>query len=297
MFSRVCIYTWCCDWSYCDCAVRLSHYDAVDAINGYNHVASHHVLGDTYGMAVNAQGDTMAVTTYVQPLYQVYVFQLVPVFKQLCGFGRHGTGPSEFRRLRRLCFSADDTILVCDMLNDRLHQFTVAGEFVSAIAVQRPFAVAASGGIAVVGRLDGPIETYSLSTGELIHCFGSAGPGKIGSYATGICCSPDGGYIICTECASLRLSFFTMDGYFMKYSDVDALASGWKDVTVATGGEIIVADVGLRCLHVLSPDGNILLKTWGESGKISGCFEHPRSLAISGSTLYVLDETRVHMFE
>ena len=75
--------------------------------------------------------------------------------------------------------------------------------------------------------------------------------------------------------------------------------SDWShnDVSIGCDCEIIVADSGNDCICVLSPDGDTLIKTWGSYGSAVGQFQFPNALAVSGSYLYVMDKTRVQVFE
>jgi DNA-binding beta-propeller fold protein YncE len=249
-------------------------------------------------MAVNTDG-SMMVVSYDRPLHQVYVFQLAPSFERVSVIGRHGTGPAEFKYPRRLCFTYDDTILVCDMGNNRVQQLTVAGEFLSSFTVQRPVSIAVHGDTVAVGTCDGPIEIYSLATGELIRRFGSHGdgPGQIGGCAAGIRFTPCGLSLLVAEWENHRMSLFTVDGVFIKHIGAGVLAEGPMDVSFGADGEIIVADIGNSRICVFSPDGDSIIKAWGSEGTAAGQFELPKALAVSGSYLYVLDKTRVQVFE
>ncbi len=68
-------------------------------------------------------------------------------------------------------------------------------------------------------------------------------------------------------------------------------------MSFGSGGEIIVADNGNHRICVFSPVGDTLIKTWGSQGTAAGQFHHPSALAVSGSYLYVMDDTRVQVFE
>ncbi len=207
--------------------------------------------------------------------------------------------PAEFKMPCRLCFTDDDTILVCGGFNNRVQQFTVAGEYLRSFDVQNPVSIAVHGDMVAVGTRDGPMQIHSLATGELIRRFGSRGdgPGQIGGWATGIRFTPDGTCLLVVEYDKRRMSLFTVDGVFMKYIGADVLADGWKDVAFGAGGEVIVADWARIC--VFSLDGDTLIKTWGSHGTAStgSQFDSSLVLAVSGSYLYVMDETRVQVFQ
>ena len=250
------------------------------------------------GLAVNADGSMMAVS-FNSPFHEVHLFRLAPSFEQVCVIGRKGTGPAEYNGPRRLCFTDDDTVLICDRDNNRVQQLTVAGKYLTSLAVQNPIAIAVHGDMVAVGTYDGPIEIHLLATGELIRHFGSDGdrPGEIGNWATGIRFTSDGKCLLVAERDNYRLSLFTVDGVFVKHIGAGILSVSFNDVSFDAGDEIIVADSGNNRICVFSPDGDTLIKTWGSQGTAAGTFEYPRALAVSGSYLYVLDKTRVQVFE
>ena len=245
------------------------------------------------GLAVNADGSMMAVS-FNYPFHEVHLFRLAPSFEQVCVIGREGSGPAEFKYPCRLCFTDDDTIRVCDRDDNRLKQFTVAGEYISSFIVQKPFSIAVHGDKIAVGTADGPIEIHSLATGELIRRFGSSGdgPAQIGGYASGIRFTPDGSCLLVAENGNGRLTLFSSDGMLLKRIGAGLLAAGPKDVSFGAGGEIIAADCGNHCISVFSADGDTLIKTLGEARTVDALFKFPNSLAVAGSFLFVMDVSR-----
>jgi DNA-binding beta-propeller fold protein YncE len=245
----------------------------------------------------------MAALSYggiCSPLQQVRVFRLTPSLERVCVIGRYGTGPAEFQYPRRLCFTDDDdTFLVCDCYNNRVQQLTVAGEHLSSFVVQEPISIAFHGDMVAVGTHGGPIEIHSLATGELIRRFESRGddPYQKCEYATNIRFTSDGTCLLVAKWGNHRLSLFTVDGVFMKHIGVGVLSDYDKDVSFGAGGEIIVADSDNHRICVFSPDGDTLIKTWGSQGSAACEFDYPTALAVSGSYLYVMDKTRVQVFE
>ena len=272
-----------------------------DANNGTNPVASYDVgRASTSGMAVNAAGSMLAVSVGFT-LQQVHVFRLTPTFERVCVIGRWGSGPAEFRLPRRLCFTDDDTIIVCDNTNNRVQQLTVAGEYLSSFIVGMPVSVAVHGDLVAVGTLDGhmKIHLHSLATGTLIRKFGSRGlgPGQIHCYASGIRFTPDGAGLLVAEHGNVQLSLFTSRGVFQKQICAGLLDNGPQDVSFGAGGEILVADSCNPRICVFSPAGDTLITTWGAYGTAAGEFLCPKGLAVSGSYFYVMDNTRVQVFE
>jgi DNA-binding beta-propeller fold protein YncE len=279
--------------------LAVSIRSGYDAIYGTKCIASFSVGADfKAGLAVNADGSMMAVS-YASPLHEVYAFQLTPSFERVFVIGRFGFGPAKFQYPQQLCVMDDDTILVCDQGNNCVQQLKFAGEYLSSFSVQQPISIAVHGDMVAVGTYDGPIEIHSLATGEVIRRFGSRGdgPGQIGGFATGIRFTPGGLSLLAAEYINRRLSLFTVDGVFIKHIGARVLSDGLKDVSFGTGGEIIVADSTNHRICVFSPDGDTLIKTWGSYRTAVRQFDFPKALAVSGSYLYVMDKTRVQVFQ
>jgi DNA-binding beta-propeller fold protein YncE len=274
----------------------LSGYDA---INGTSLAATFDVgVGEKGGMAVNADGSMMAVS-FGNPTHQVHVFRLTPSFEQVRVIGKQGNRPAEFQQPVRLCFADADSLLVCDLGNNRVQQLTVAGDYLNSFTVQRPVSIATYCDMVAVGSADGHISIRSLARDELKCCFGTQGAaaGLIGWYASGVRFSPDGTCLLVVEYNNHRLSLFSIDGVFMRNIGSGVLGDGDKDVAFGADGNIVTADYKNHRICVFSPDEGTLLNTWGTQDTLFGKFNLPHALAVSGSFLYVMDNTRVQVFE
>jgi hypothetical protein len=89
-------------------------------------------------------------------------------------------------------------------------------------------------------------------------------------------------------------------GYYAYTSNYASTSiSNWSnsDVSFGAGGEIIVADFSNHRICELSPDGDTVIKTWAAWGTTAGQFQYPKALAVTGSFLFVMDATRVQVFE
>jgi hypothetical protein len=103
--------------------------------------------------------------------------------------------------------------------------------------------------------------------------------------------------LLAAEFYNRRLSLFTVDGVFAKHIGANALSAYDKDVSFGAGGEILVAEQVNHRIRVFSPDGDTVIKAWAAWGTTAGKFTYPKTLAVSGSYLFVMDITRVHVFE
>ncbi len=251
------------------------------------------------GFAVSSDGTTMAAS--FPDLHQIRVYRTVPEFEELRRFGQLGASPCEFTYPQRLCFTDTGTLLVCDYGNHRVQHLSIAGEHLSSLTVDGPMSVAVHGMTVAVGTSNGTIELHDLETAELIRRFGSNGdgPGQIGVCATGIRFSANGDYLVAVEADNSRVSHFTTFGIFVKHSGIGLFAQDDdKDVCFGGSAEILVADCNHHRICMFSPDGDTLVKMWGSQGSSGiALFEHPKALAVVGACLYILDDTRVQVFQ
>ena len=213
--------------------------------------------------------------------------------------------PTKFNWPSRLCFMDDDTMLVCDMPDNCVQRLTHTGELVSSVHAERPVSIATYGDMVAVSTESGTIEIHLLSSSVpmLNHRFGmrGEGPGQFDTCAIIVRFTPDGSRLLAVDRSMRRLflRLFTVDGVFIRCTTVgsDICTGISKDVACGTGGEIIVADCDSHRICVLSPNCKSRLKAWGSEGTDPAQFEYPRAFAISGPYLYVLDSTRVQVFE
>jgi len=279
----------------------VSVQQGYDAMTGVRLVASYDVVEDDehpWGMAVNADGSMMSLS-YTN-LDQVHVFQLSPSFERVHVIGCRGDGPAEFNSPGGACFMPDNTVFVCDFGNNRVQRLSLAGDMINSFTVQAPESIAVHSDLIVVGNTAGWVEIHNAFTGELIRCFGSRGdgPGQIGTVATGVCVSPDGTNLLVAEYTNPRLSMFTVDGVFIKHIAVGILGNdSSNDVCFGAGGDIVVSDCEHHRIRVFASDTHSQVKMWGFHGSDAGQFTYPTALTVSGSYLYVLDDTRVQVFE
>ena len=247
-----------------------------------------------FGLAVNSARTRMAVMPQKN---EIHVYQLVPTLEQLCMIiqpRRKGIFVHELNCPRRLCFTARGTMLVCDFSNSAVHQWTLAGKCMNEFPTKtRAFSVAAHGNMCAVGCVSGRIQMHNYVSGKLLRTFGAAGdgPGLIGGHATGIRFASHGACLLIAEHCNNQLSLFTIDGLFIKHIGVGVLSSGENDVAYGAGGEIIVADCSNHRVCVFSPDGDTLIRS------LDIRFSFPTSLAVAGTTLYVLDEHGIFLVE
>ncbi len=91
---------------------------------------------------------------------------------------------------------------------------------------------------------------------------------------------------------------FTTKGERVKHVGAGVLANhhSLNAVSFAEGGEFVVADCSHHRICVFSADGK-LINAWGTQGSTAGMFVQPTSLVVTCTRIYVLDLTRVQVFE
>ena len=169
-----------------------------------------------------------------------------------------------------------------------------------------PYCVAMRDDVISVGCAwgDGPrVVLFDGNTGAVTSRFGEVGtaPGHLGMFCVGIRFTPDGNHVIVAfvEDGTKRLSLFTTAGVFVSCVGMGVLGRGNMDVMQSVCREYVVADCESHRVCVFSPDGSMLLRSWGVRGTGDGQFQFPTALAAAGKHLYVMDSCggRVQVFE
>ncbi len=115
-----------------------------------------YILGEVSGVAVTADGDI-----WVADQAAAHVRRYSPQGEHLGDVGRRGEGPGEFDRPLQVRWDArDETMLVWDPLNSRLHRFSAEGDLVDSYPLEL------AGHLSVYGlpqmQLDTAGRTYGL---------------------------------------------------------------------------------------------------------------------------------------
>lgn len=176
---------------------------------------------------------------------------------------------------------------------------TLRGDSLACFSAQSPMSIAVHDNHVAVGIHSGAIELHCHPGGALIRSFGMRGPGPglIGGFATGLRFTPDGRMLLLSERLNNRLSLFSITGAFVKHIGVGTVVDGCKDVSFVTSGEIVVADFAQNRICVFSSDGDQLLKCWNADAAASIVLNSPSGLAVAGTRMYVMDNSRVLVFE
>jgi len=158
--------------------------------------------------------------------------------------------------------------------------------------MERPAAIAASGGRLYV--VDPPRHAVLVFApgGELLSRFGSRGSeeGEV-NFPTAIAAAPDGSLWV-VDALNFRVSHFTADGKplssFGAPGDEKGEFSRPKAVAVDGRGRLYVSDAQRDAVLVFGPDGQFQY-SFGETGSDPGQLSLPAGVAVAGDRVFVAD--------
>lgn len=261
------------------------------------------------GVAVSQDGAFMAVSHGRSSQISVYS---LPSGEFLRTFGEHGAGPAQMNMCTKICFNSRGNLLVVDVMNRRVQEYTVLGEHVRSIGVGEledyVWSIAANDTVIVLGKTDSTVNNRIIvldhETGVVLDSFGDYGmePGQLGKYCTGLRLTRDGSHVLVSEGddGSYKVSKFSLaTGEFVRcYGEGDLIAA--SDVAVDDEDNVYVSDASTNYRVCVYPrDGGPMMLQWGEKGREDGQFEWPVAMSMHANQLYVLDASNpiVQVFE
>jgi DNA-binding beta-propeller fold protein YncE len=231
------------------------------------------------GIAVNADGTLVASVD----MNRVNIYSAVDRAAHPVVVGTYG----QLKHPRFACFvhrSGVDTLLVCDMGNDRVVEVTASGVFLRAIAVEKG---SAPWGVAYCGTSDViAVSLFKARAVVLLQYESGAvkpevtiGSGTMGTAdgesdcPMGVACTADGRFILVADAFNHRISKFSAtSGAFVAH--VRSNGKIPRDVLQCEGGSILVAE-GRHVTHVsVREDGSTVDKSFefGSAIPISLCY-------------------------
>ena len=180
-----------------------------------------------------------------------------------------------------LCTTAHDTVLVADLHNKRIQEFTLEGEQVKFIPVGKPpYGVAVHGdllAVAAVAEMVPCLQLYNYTTGALLR--------EIPSVKTFcMCFSPDGKQLAVGGYDG-PITLMSVDGQFLRHIGLDRY---WQSVAFTCTGDVLGVDQ-LGGMLVFSATDGMLLRSWGTKYGSGG--------TVSGNRLYAMHDNRVLVYE
>jgi DNA-binding beta-propeller fold protein YncE len=254
------------------------------------------------GLAVSADGSVLAVSNERHDEITLYA---LPSGDKVRAFGDKGSEPGQFRNSLKLCFTPDNTLLVAEWKNKRVQEVTLTGEhrrFVGAGALSGDVvSVTCNSDVVVVGQSNDTqcISVFDYVTGDLLRGFGEQGRavGKL-QVPCGLQLSSDGRHVIVADSSNHNVSVFTLSGAFVGSFGSHSILTRPADVALMPCGDVVVCGHTSHRVAIFSPDGR-RVKQFGAQGDGKGQFQHPTSVAVCGTRIYVLDNgsSRVQVFE
>jgi hypothetical protein len=237
------------------------------------------VHSDINGVAVSRDGRTLLVTDGMYDgSHAIHEFDLADGSRRRVIRGK-GDGQLEFRKTLQVYVAPDDYVFVADAGNSRVqvlmphldfHAFVGEGQLI------RPVGVCANTDVVVVSEPH-RISVFSRDDGTLRRRFGcrGSGDGEV-DHPLGLCFMSGDRHVAVADSANHRVSVFSVEGEFIRHVGVGVLSYP-MGVAASAFDELVVADIGNRCLRLFSSTGD-LLATVGD-----GCFT---CVAVHGSTVF-----------
>lgn len=208
-------------------------------------------------------------------------------------FSGHGGERGQFMRPQGLCFTHAGTLMVCDVLNNRVQDFHLQHDRDDPLHVYDMNAVAwcvdSFDQQFVVGSSAGFVYLHAYPTGQRLReiQLEAALTEPIG--ACNCLRFTAAGDILAGHTGAGWLSLYTSTGRFRIHIGEGTLRApaGPMGVAFEECGNLIVTDPKHHSVHVFSPDGDTLLSTWSSADARS----LPSFAVLFGSVLLVLDRT------
>jgi len=236
------------------------------------------------------------------------VVLLTTVFVYSSMFGSSGSGNGQFSSPKGVAYDASGNIYVVDSGNNRVQKFTSAGvysaQFGSAGSGNGQFSspdriwIDSSGNIYVSDAGNHRIQKFN-SSHTFIKTWGTSGS-SAGQFSSpsGVAISPDNSLAYVVDKGNSRVQVF---------NEFSASAAQWKAILGTSGngatalqlsspeglfidsdGALYIADTGNHRIVKVSRYGK-LIGTYGSSGSGDGQFSSPSDIAVSGTSIFVVD--------
>jgi streptogramin lyase len=236
--------------------------------------------GTTYHfrlVASNGDGTTYGSDQTVTPGWKNFGFSLA--------FGSKGTGNGMFEGPAGVAVDGEGHVWVTDGNNERLQEFSAAGEYVRQVKTEgRPLGVAVdkAGDVWVTDENTDRVQEFN-ATGGLVRAFGSEGYGD-GQFRVpaGIAIDKEGDVWV-TDVNGDRVQEFSSEGVCIRQFGTDGTGNGqfqspWG-IAIDPKGDLWVTDSDNNRVQEFSPEGTFIREV-GSYGTGNGQFEVPRGISV-----------------
>ena len=230
--------------------------------------------------------------------YLIYI--LKPNGDQLRYFGSNGSNPGQLCGASGIALTACGNILVCDSSNDRVQQFSFAGQLVKCVGSSgsAPLEFSKPVGIGVhplsqkVYVVEQGNHRVQILNSDLtfVSMFGSRGT-ENGQFinpcdvAFNSC-----GDIFVLDGDNVRIQVFTSSGgYVWQFTMRDHNQGNPQTIAIDSGDRVYVTEQGSHCISIFSPDG-VLVMSFGKQGIKAGQFTCPLGVDFDkAGCMYIMD--------
>jgi len=243
-------------------------------------------------MAVAVSGTRIYISDTENHRVQVYDYNGNILFK----FGKHGSGPGEFRFPYGIAVAKDGRIFVADMYNDKISVFTPSGDFLhyfgSSLDIGKPAGLAIDGGrLYLTDIRNHRVVVLDLDSGDKILEFGKEGF-EIGEFRSPNAIAVSGSRIYVTDTANDRIQIFNKLGSFETIIDKESSGRNFvnpRGIGVDPQGIIYVVNNLTHQIVGFSAKGEFLF-AFGGMGQAPGNVFLPNGLFIDNQgRIYVTD--------
>ena len=232
-----------------------------------------------------------------------YIDILKPNGDQLRYFGSSGSNPGQLSGASGIALTASGNILVCDSSNDRVQQFSSAGQLVKCVGSRGYASLEFSNPVGIgvhplsqkVCVVEEGNHRVQILNSDLTFAsmFGSRGT-ENGQFinpcdvAFNSC-----GDVFVLDCDNLRIQVFTSGGeYVWQFTMREHNEGGLKSpqtITIDSGGRVYVTEQGRHCILIFSADGHLVMLL-GKQGMKAGQFTRPLGVDFDkAGYMYIMD--------
>ena len=203
-----------------------------------------------------------------------------------------------------IVLTANGNILVCDSSNDRVRQFSFAGQLVKCVGssgsaplqFSKPVGIGVhplSQKVYVVEQINHRVQILNSDL-TFVSMFGSRGT-ENGQFinpcdvAFNSC-----GDVFVLDRDNLRIQVFTSGGkYVWQFTKREHIEGGLKNprsIAIDSGDRVYITEQGNHCISIFSPDG-VLVMLFGKQGTEAGQFVNVRGVDFDNAgDMYIMDE-------
>jgi tripartite motif-containing protein 2/3/tripartite motif-containing protein 71 len=237
-----------------------------------------------------------------------YIYFIKPNGDQLRYFGSSGSNPGQLSGASRIALTSSGNILVCDSSNNRVQQFSFAGQLVKCVGSRgsaplqfsNPVGIAVhplSQKVYVVEQINHRIQILNSDL-TFVSMFGSRGT-ENGQFinpcdvAFNSC-----GDVFVLDRDNLRIQVFTSGGeYVWQFTMRDHNQGNPQTIAIDSGDRVYVTEQDIHSISIFSPDGHLVM-SFGKQGMKAGQFTGPLGVDFDkAGCMYIMDKLSLEGYD